>query len=100
MKKEIFDQYLEAILNQFKIDRSKMVSNSRKKDHVEARQMLYYLCHKRNMRLNQIQKFMEEEGYLPNHCQVHRGIKASSKLIEEDMDFRTVMERIENSVFI
>lgn len=100
MKKEIFLQYVNAVIDIWDVDRDEFFSGSKKKDVVEARQMMYYLCSKRNMRLTNIQKFMAEEGYDPNHGSIHRGIKSITKKINSDPDYKVVTERIENAVFI
>jgi chromosomal replication initiation ATPase DnaA len=100
MKKDIFTQYLNAIVKLYKIDKSVIVSNNKEKDVVDAKQMLYYLCNKRQMTVSQIQKFMAEEGYDPKHCSIIRGIKRIELKVADDPDYKTITTRINNSVFI
>lgn len=100
MKKEIFLQYMDAISNQWNIEKDFIVSGSKRKDHVEARQMLYYLCSERGMRLSEIQRYMADQGYDPKHCPIHRGIKKIKQKMEEDRDYKTIASRISNSIFI
>lgn len=100
MKKDIFLQYLDAIVKLYKIQKSDIVSNNKAKDIVEARQMLYYLCKNRQMTVTQIQKFMTEEGYDPKHCPIIRGIKKIELKVDTDPDYQTITTRINNKVFI
>ena len=43
MKKNIFDQYATAIAKQFHLSLDQMFSPNKRRDIVDARQMLYYL---------------------------------------------------------
>ena len=58
MKKEIFDRYTNAIAKQFHLTLDEMFENSKKRDIVDARQMLYYACMERPIRLSYIKKFL------------------------------------------
>jgi hypothetical protein len=43
---------------------------------------------------------MAEEGYDPSHCSVGRGIKNITNRILDDRDYETIVDRIENKIFI
>ena len=58
MKKEIFDSYAESIAKQFHLSLDQMFDKSKRRDIVDARQMLYYLCMQRPIRISYIQRFM------------------------------------------
>jgi len=60
MKKEIFDKYAHAIAEQFHLTLDEMFDKSRRRDLVDARQLLFYLCLERPIRVSYVQKFMEE----------------------------------------
>lgn len=100
MKKEIFNQYLNAIIKMYGIERSELLSNSKKRNVADARLLLYYLCHIRPMRYSEIQNYMKEEGYDPQHTPIIKGIKRISERIEKDHDYQVVVDRIKNKVFI
>ncbi len=100
MKKEIFIQYLEAVLKLYKVPREEMISNCKKKDVVEARQMLYYLCYLRQISLASIQRYMTEQGYDPKKPPIIQGIRRTTKKVDTDDDYRIVTERISNKIFI
>ena len=100
MKKEIFDQYLEAVIRLFGIDRSLILSNSKQRDVTEARQMLYYLCKERMISVSNIQKFMRDSGYDPQHPPIVNGIKSATKRFDADKDYQALISRIKNSIFI
>ena len=100
MKKEIFNKYLNAIDKLYGIERSELLSNCKKSTVADARLLLYYLCHIRPMRYAEIQAYMKEEGYDPQHTRIIQGVKRITKRIENDVDYQVVVERIKNKVFI
>ena len=55
MKKEIFNNYATAISQQFHLNLDDIFTKSRKRECVDARQMLYYLCMERPIRVAYIQ---------------------------------------------
>ena len=60
MKKNIFDTYADAVAKHFHITLDQMFSPSRRRDLVDARQLLYYICMERPIRLSYIQRFLSE----------------------------------------
>ena len=100
MKEDIFKQYLDAIAKVFRVPKEVIVSNSKDADAVEARQLLYYLCFQRQMRMVQIQRFMTKEGYDPGRPGILKGIRQATKKVDTDPDYQTVTDRINNNVFI
>jgi chromosomal replication initiation ATPase DnaA len=100
MKKQIFIKYLELICELFGVGKDDFFSNTKKREVTEARQLLYYLCHIRPMRINEIQRYMTEAGYDPKHPPIINGIKAATLKVESDKDYQDMVRRIQNSVFI
>lgn len=100
MKKKIFDDYLNALCKLFRIDKSEILSGSKKRDACDARHLLYYLCRIRPMTISSIQAFMTESGYDPQHTPIIRGIKKIEKKLKEDSDYQVIIDRIKNSIFI
>jgi chromosomal replication initiation ATPase DnaA len=100
MKKEIFNQYLTAVVHLFSINKDDIFTNTKRKDVATARQLLYYLCYIRPMSVTEIQKYMTENGYNPQHPPIVNGIKSVKKRIENDGDYESIISRIQNSVFI
>lgn len=100
MKQDIFNQYVEKVVDLFEIDRSLLFSKSKKRELVDARHMLYYLCAKRPMRVNYIQKYMAENGYEIQHSSVIHGITTTEKRLKEDKDYVNIINQVEKSVHI
>jgi chromosomal replication initiation ATPase DnaA len=46
MKNEIFSDYVEKIVDLYKIPREEIFSKIKRTDVVDARQMLFYLCNR------------------------------------------------------
>ena len=63
MKKQIFDDYATAVAKTFHLTLDEMFTSSRRGDIVDARQMLYYLCMERPIRISYIQRFLESYDF-------------------------------------
>jgi len=100
MKEEVFNQYADRVARLFGISKEKLFSYTKKREVVDARQLLTYLCHNRQMRLITIVNFMENNGYKSNHNTFAHAIKIINQKITEDRDYKTIISNIENSVFI
>lgn len=100
MKQDVFNQYVERVANLFKVDKEDIFSKSKKREFVDARHLIYYLCAKRPMQITYIQKYMNEAGYNIKHSSIIHGISAVEQKIAEDKDYVTVVKEVENAVFI
>ena len=97
MKKEIFDAYALAVAKQFHLTLDQMMEKTRRRDCVDARQMLYYLCMERPIRISYIQRFMEENGHSVTHSTIIHGYKKAKELIDSDTDFKELISDITNA---
>lgn len=100
MKNDIFNQYVDRIVELFEISREELFSKSKRRDIVDARYLLYYLCHKRPMTLSYIQKFMKANGYEIQHSSVIHGINTTMEKVKNDSDYSQVVKDMEKAVFI
>jgi len=96
MKKEIFDAYAIAIAKQFNLTMDQMIIKTKKREIVDARQMLYYMCMERPIRISYIQRFMAEQGHSVCHSTIIHGYKKAKELIDKDKDFKQVVNEINN----
>ena len=94
MKKNIFDQYANAIAKQFHLSLDQMFSPTKRRDIVDARQMLYYLCMERPIRISYIQRFMEENDCPVKHSTIIHGYKKAQEMINQDPDYKQVVTEI------
>jgi len=94
MKVQIFNKYVQEVNNLFGIESEKLFEKSKKRNVVDARHLLYYLCYNRPMRLRYIQDYMAENGYSVGHSSILHGIDQVNKKIEQDRDYKKVIERI------
>jgi len=95
MKADIFNEYADKVCEIFAIDRESLFTKSKRRDIVDARQMLYYLCYKRPMRLVYIQEYMAENGYPINHSSVLHGISVAKGRYKKDKDYVRVIKEVE-----
>lgn len=96
MKKDIFDAYATAIAKQFHLTLDQMFDKTKRREIVDARQMLYYLCMERPIRISYIQRFMEDQGHSVAHSTIIHGYKKAKELIDKDQDFQDVVTQIQN----
>jgi chromosomal replication initiation ATPase DnaA len=100
MKKEIFDQYADSIVRLFGITHEELYSKNRIIKLVDARQLLYYMCHERNIRVTQIQEFMKENGYDTNHSTIIGGVRSMAVKVKLDPDYRVVISKLKDNAEI
>jgi len=100
MKKDVFNQYTDKVIDLFGIDRETLFSKSKQRHIVDARQLLYYLCHNRQIQSVIIKNFMLENGASVHHNSIANGIKNIIIKLEEDKDYKTIIKELEKSIFI
>lgn len=100
MKEDVFNQYVDRVIDLFNIDRETLFSKSKQRHIVDARQLLYYLCYNRQIQFVIIKKFMLDNGASILHNSIINGIKNVKVKIEEDKDYQTIIRDIEKAVFI
>lgn len=100
MKQDVFNQYVERIADLFNISKEEFFSKSKKRELVDARHLLYYLCSQRPMRINYIQKYMTDSGYIIQHSSIIHGIKVVEERLNRDNDYVSVVKDIQRAVFI
>ena len=100
MKHDVFNQYVERVSDLFGISKDEIFSKSKKRELVDARHLVYYLCSKRPMQVTYIQKYMNEAGYDIKHSSIIHGISAVEQKIAEDKDYVSVVKEVDRAVFI
>ena len=100
MKKDVFNQYVDRVLELFSITKEELFSKLKQRHIVDARQLLYYLCYNRSIPLVEIKRFMLDNGYDIHNNSVINGISVVDKKLEEDRDYKTIIRDIEKSVYI
>jgi chromosomal replication initiation ATPase DnaA len=100
MKVDIFNQYVERVTELFGINKEKLFSKTKERECVDARYLLYYLCFKRPIALNYIQKYMADNGYEIKHSTLIYGISTVEKRVKADADYMQIVKDIQKAVFI
>ena len=100
MKIEVFDQFVDHIIDLYKINRSELFTKCKIRTFSEARYLLYYLCYTRPMSLVQIKYFMSENGYDIDHSPIISGIKVVANRVKFDKDYIDIVKEIQNKVVI
>lgn len=94
MKVKIFQNYADSVREIFGLTEKEMFTKTKKRDVVDARHLLYYLCYTRPMRLKYIQNYMAEHGYKVGHSTIIHGINMVEDKIKEDPDYKYVIQSI------
>ena len=100
MKQDVFNQYVERVVDLFQITKEDLFSKSKKRELVDARHLLYYLCSKRPMQIAYIERYMNESGYAIKHSSIIHGIGVTEQKLETDKDYVSIVKDIEKAVFI
>lgn len=99
MKKDIFNQYVSKVCNLFDIEPDDLIKKTKHRTIVDARQLLYFLCDKRQIKIIYIEKWMNEAGFKTGHSTIIHGIKRVKDRIKGDNDYVSIVKDIERSVF-
>jgi len=100
MKEDVFNQYVERVTYLFNITKEDLFAKTKKRNLVDARQLLYYLCSKRPIQITYIQKYMKDNGYDVCHSVIIHGINVMNKKVDVDKDYKTIVNDIERAVHI
>ena len=87
MKNKIFNIYADKVCNLFGIQSDVLFTKTKRRDIVDARHLLYYVCSIRPMRVVLIQEYMAEQGYVVAPSPIHHGIKEIQKKLKVDADY-------------
>ena len=94
MKQNIFDAYVKQVTDLFDISENEIFEKSKRRDVVDARHLIYYLCYHRPMKLKYIQKYMGQRGYEIGHSSIIHGIQMVKEQSETDHDYKRVLDNL------
>jgi len=98
MKREIFEKYAKAVAKAFHLEMDSMFEKSKRRNQVDARQILYLLCMERPIRLTFIKSYLEDHGYDVPMSSILHGYERAKQLIDDDPDYKHLVEKIKESV--
>lgn len=98
MKKRIFDQYVSEVCKRYDIDPTELFSQTKKRDIIEARYMLYYLCYNRPMKNSEIVRYMFDNGFVVTPRNINYGIERMRDNVRDDEDYEYVINKIKECV--
>jgi len=73
-----------------------LFAKNKKRDSVDARQMLYFLSRERPIRISYIQKFMEDNGHRVTHSTIIHGYNKAKQFVDNDKDYAEVVNKLKN----
>ena len=94
----IFSGYVSHVCDVYSISPVDLFVKSKRRDIVDARHLLYFLCYERPMRIRYIQQYMEENGYRVGHSTIIHGIKQIKEKSEYDTDYQKIINDIKECI--
>jgi len=97
MKKNVFDYFVKKVCKEFLITEDVLMMKSKRRDIVDARHLLYYLCFHRPMQIRYIQEYMSGYGYDVGHSTIIHGIDVVSDKVESDEDYQKIVQSLSHT---
>ena len=94
MKREIFESYASLVADRFGITREEMFTKDKSRRLSDARHVLYYLCHKRQITSSYIKHYMGVNGYNIDLPSIGHGLKRVETHISNDPDYTTLINQL------
>lgn len=96
MKEYIFKQYTENICAHLGINSSDLFVKSREAGVVEARQLLFYLCHdKRQMGFTEIKSYTDKVGLEQDVSNIKYAVDSFKSKLEKDPDLLHIIQKLD-----
>jgi chromosomal replication initiation ATPase DnaA len=96
MKEYIFKQYIDNICAHMGIHSSDLFVKSREAGVVEARQLLYYLCHnKRQMGFTEIKSYTDNAGFEQDVSNIKKAVDRVEEKISSDPDYVHIVNKLD-----
>jgi chromosomal replication initiation ATPase DnaA len=94
MNKKLFDKIIEQILNYYDISKYELYEQSKMPDVVNARYLLFYICELKGISISRTKKLLEDDGFIMTYATILRGAKAIKTRINENEEYKKVLETI------
>lgn len=94
MKRMIYESLMNNVSTVFGLSKEEILTPTKKRDVVDARQVIYYVCSKKNMRLAHIQSYLKQDGYSVTHSTIINGIKRVEAEMEFDHDYAKIINQL------
>lgn len=98
MNKVLFNTILEQILLIYKISKNDLYEQSRVRDAVYARYLLFFICKMKGISVRRIHRLLKDDGFETTEVTVFRGIKGMEKLILEDTNYKEIITQINTKI--
>jgi chromosomal replication initiation ATPase DnaA len=96
MKEYIFKQYIDNICAHLGIHSSDLFVKSREAGVVEARQLLFFLCHTRQkMGYTEIKKYTDNVGFEQDVTNISYHVEKMQERISEDPDYINIVNKLD-----
>lgn len=92
----IFKAYLTQVSELYDVDIKEIFTKTKRRDIVDARHMLYFLCSERPMRVRYIKQYMEDNKYYVGHSSIIHGIKLVRERVSYDDDLEIIIKTIQS----
>lgn len=92
--------YVKIVLKRFYITEKEFFKKNKSRRFSNARYLFYYLCRDRDISVVDIQLFMSDNGYDIPHTTILHGANVMKSRVEEDRDYKGVVNGIKERIRI
>ena len=94
MKKQVFNHYVDVISREFGVSKKLIFTKTKRRDIVDARYMLYYVCKAKDFETSYIVNYMIQGGYDITHSTIIHGIDIMTDKINSNEQVKQLAESI------
>lgn len=94
MKKQVFNHYVDVISREFGVSKKLIFTKTKRRDIVDARYMLYYVCKAKDFEISYIVNYMIQGGYDITHSTIIHGIDIMTDKINSNEQVKQLAESI------
>ena len=98
-KEEALQKIEKVVLDKLQVPIEKLFHSSKKRNHIDARQIFFYLCKDRNIRPCYIQDYiLSEHNHKMAHSNILYGQAKIKNYMRGDSDLRNLVKELKGSV--
>lgn len=94
MKRKVYEQIFDEISSHFGLTKGDILTVTKKREVVDARQAIYYVCNKRGIKISHIQSYLKQDGYDVTHSTIIHGMGVVERTIENDEEYKRIINKI------
>ena len=91
MKLHYVEHYLEKVIKHSRLTEKEIFSKTKQMHIVQARRILYYLCIKKGITINELMQYLKQLNFDVAYNNIRSGIETTEKQIMNDPDLAEII---------